>query len=61
MVLWSVEQVLMFSDYLRYKTKYEVEIQFVNICNSFNHYIGIEYYNALMIIDLWCRCFVFRR
>ena len=43
MVLWSVEQVLMFSggcDYPRYRTKYEVENQFVNLLDTF-YYIGI--------------------
>ena len=44
MVLWSVEQVLMFSggcNYLRYTTKYEVEIQFVNLSDTYKHYVGI--------------------
>ena len=44
MVLWSVEQVLMFNEgcnYLRYRTKYEVEIQFVNLSDTHKHYIGI--------------------
>ena len=44
MVLWSVEQVLTFSGgvyYLRYRTKYEAEIQFVNLPDTYKQYIGI--------------------
>ena len=44
MVLWSVEQVLTFiggSNYLRYTTKYEVEIQFVNLSDTNKHHTGI--------------------
>ena len=40
----SLEQVLMFSvgcKYLRYRTKYKVEIQFVNFSDTCKHYIGI--------------------
>ena len=44
MVLWSVEQVLMFSggcNYPRYRTKYEVKIQLVKLSDTYKHYIGI--------------------
>ena len=46
MVLWSVEQILTFSggggyNYPRYRTKYEVEIQYVNLSDTYKHYIGI--------------------
>ena len=44
MVLWSVEQVLMFRggcNYLGCRTKYEVEIQSVNLPDTYKHYIGI--------------------
>ena len=44
MVLWNVEQVLMFSggcNYLMYRTEYEVEIQFVNLSDTCKHYVGI--------------------
>ena len=45
MVLWSVEQVLMFSgggggggcNYLRYRTKYDVESQLVNLSDIYKH------------------------
>ena len=40
----SLEQVLMFSvgcKYFRYRTKYKVEIQFVNFSDTCKHYIGI--------------------
>ena len=44
MALCSVEQVLIFSggcNCLRYRTKYEVEIQFVNLSDTYKHYNGI--------------------
>ena len=53
MVLWSEEQVHVRGgggcNYLRYRTKYEVEIQFVNLSDTYKHYIGIL---TCFIIDL---------
>ena len=42
MVLRSVEQDLMFSggcNYLRYRTYYELEIHYVNVSDTYKHYI----------------------
>ena len=43
MVLWSIEQDPMFSggcNYLKYRT-YEVEIQYINLSDTYKHYIEI--------------------
>ena len=36
-------------NYLRYRTKYEVEIPFVNLSDTYNTIL--EYYHASVIID----------